>query len=210
MMRYLVLALLLVCAVLPAAAATNEGKIAIPIPKEGEERKPGPLVVYADDVMFMVKEPEGWFGDLENAKDIGAAVVLYRPEDASKESGTIIHVQVLTKVDENTQEDLNHDMQQFREYHPDVQFRDLKVKHPSYRSFSKIFVIPKQKHDYLTFLNPGKQIPYLFLAVMKTGTKEASKAELQAYRSLVRSIEYISQEGVKPPVHEEGNKEPGK
>jgi hypothetical protein len=189
LMRSAVHATLLLLALLPGTARSQE--------QEG--RIPGPMVVYSDKVMFTVKEPKGWVGDIQNAKHIEAAVVLYRENEAQSADATLIAVQVASKVDENTRADLAHDMEGFRERYPAVQFGDLAVKHPTYKAFSKIFSIPETRFEYVTFLNPGKKVPYLFTVIMNTGKRKADKNELSAYREIVRSIEYISQEGVKPP-----------
>jgi hypothetical protein len=188
MKRSLLLPLFLLFALLPGLARSEE-----------EERKPGPLVVYGDDLMFTVKEPVGWIGDVEKAKHVQAAVVLYPEQETFEEKSAVIAVQVSGKIDENTQEDLAHDMQGFRERYPDVEFLDLSVKHPSYKSFSKVFSIPNSHYEYVTFLNPGKKAPFLFSVILNTGSRQAENEELEAYRDVVQSLEYIPQDGVKPP-----------
>ncbi len=172
---------------LPAAARPAE-----------EKRTPGPLVVYGDDFMFVVKEPKGWLGDVENAPKISAGVVLYREKETFERKTAFIAVRMSRKVDENTAEDLAHEMREFRTLYPDVEYGPLSAKHPSYASFSKVFSIPKSRYEYVTFLNPGPSVPYLFSVVLNTGKRKASKQELQVYRDVVRSLEFIPQEGVKP------------
>jgi len=189
MKRSPLLPLFLLLALLPCTARAAEE----------EKRIPGPLVVYSDELMFTVKEPTGWIGDIEKAPHIQAAVALYREEETFEENSSLIAVRVSAKVDENTKEDLAYDMQEVRSLYPDVRFSDLAVKHPSYKTFSKIFAIPDRRYEYVTFLNPGRKTHYLFTVVMNTGAREAEQDELQAYRDVVRSIEYIPQEGVKPP-----------
>jgi hypothetical protein len=183
-------ALMLVLAILPCPvhAAADQ------------ERKEGPLVVYSDDLMFVVREPQGWQGDIENAPKIGAGVALYRKNETFEKNNALIAVRVARKVDENTALDLDHEINGFRELYPDAEFGDLRVKHPSYASFAKIFSVPKNHYEYVTFLNPGRVAPYLFSVAMSTGKREASKAELKAYREVVRSIEYIPQEGARQPA----------
>ncbi len=188
MKRSLLLPLLLLFALLPGTVRSEE-----------EKRIAGPLVVFSDDLMFSVKEPAGWIGDIEKAPHVQAAVAFYREGESFDESSALIAVRVSTKVDENTKEDLAHDMQGFRESYPDAVFRDLTVKHASYKSFSKVFEIPDRRHEYVTFLNPGRKVPYLFTVVLNTGQREAEDDELQAYREVVRTLEYIPQDKVKPP-----------
>jgi len=163
-----------------------------------EERTPGPLVVYGDDFMFVIKEPKGWQGDIENAPKLSAGVVLYREKESFEKHSILIIVRMARKVDENTAEDLAFEMSGFHTRYPDAVFGELQAKHPSYASFSKVFSIPKSRHEYVTFLNPGKASPYLFSVAMDTGMRKATAEELQVYREVVRSLEFIPQDGVKP------------
>jgi len=182
-----VLLFLLFCTLLLSAAGGAE-----------EEKKNGPLVVYGDKFMFMVQEPEGWIGDVENASKLSAAVVLIREGETFEKHGALIVIRVAKKVDENTTEDLAHDMAEFRNLYPDVQFKALKAPHPSYASHAKLFAIPRSRYDYVTYLNPGAGTPFLCSVTMTTGKKEANKKDLAAYREIVRSLEFISQEGAAP------------
>ena len=174
------------------------GRLVLPAAGEDEERKPGPLVVYGDTFMFVIREPEGWTADIENAAKLSAGVVLVRKGETFEKHGSLIAIRVAKKVDENTLADLSHDMKEFRNLYPDVQFMDLKAPHPSYASHAKLFAIPRSRHDYVTYLNPGAGVPVLFSVTMTTGKKEAGKDDLQAYRDVVRALEYIPQDGVAP------------
>ncbi len=184
--RALVLAAFIALGLLPGTA------------RPADERTAGPLVVYGDDFMFVVKEPKGWQGDIDNAPKLSAGVVLYREQETFEKNSALIVVRMARKVDENTAEDLAHEMREFRKLYPDAEFGDLRVKHPSYASFSKVFAIPKSRYEYVCFLNPGKEVPYLFSIAMNTGKRKASKEELQTFRDVVRSLEFIPQDGVEP------------
>jgi len=184
--RAVLLSLLFCAGLLPSAGSA------------AEERKSGPLVVYGDSFMFTVHEPEGWTADIENAVKVSAGVVLVREGETFEKHGVLIAIRVAKKVDEDTKEDLNHDMREFRNLYPDVQFKDLKVKHPSYASHAKLFTIPRSRHDYVTYLNPGAGMPFLCSVTMTTGKKEANKNDLKAYREVAGSLEFIPQEAAKP------------
>jgi hypothetical protein len=163
-----------------------------------EEKKHRPLVVYGDKFMFVIQEPEGWAADVENAVKLSAGVILVREGETFEKHGALIAIRVAKKVDEDTKEDLAHDMREFKNLYPDVQFKDLKVKHPSYASHAKLFAIPRSRHDYVAYLNPGPSTPFLFSVTMTTGKKEAEKKDLKAYREIVRSLEFIPQDGPVP------------
>ena len=178
---------LLFCALLrPAAGGADE------------ERKNGPLVVYGDKFMFVIQEPEGWAADIENAAKLSAGVVLVREGETFEKHGVLIAIRVAKKVDENTTEDLDHDMREFRNLYPDVQFKALKAPHPTYASHAKLFAIPRSRHDYVTYLNPGAGAPFLVSVTMTTGKKEADKKDLKVYQEVIGSLELIPQDAAKP------------
>lgn len=175
------------------------GSITMRVGAAEEERKPGPLVVYGDDFMFAIKEPEGWTADIENAPKLSAGVVLYREGETFEKHGVLIAIRVAKKVDEKTADDLAHDMKEFRNLYPDVQFKALKAPHPSYAAHAKVFTIPKSRYDYVAYLNPGPGTPYLFSVTMYTGKKQADKKVLQTYKDVIRSLEFIPQDATAPP-----------
>jgi hypothetical protein len=156
-------------------------------------------VVYGDDFMFAIKEPEGWTADIENAPKLSAGVVLYREGESFEKHGVLIAIRVAKKVDENTADDLAHDMGEFRNLYPDVQFKALKAPHPSYKSHAKVFAIPKSRYDYVAYLNPGSVTPYLFSVTMYTGKKQAGSKELKVYKDVIKSLEFIPQDAAAPP-----------
>ena len=172
--------------------------LTVPAGAAEEKRKPGPLVVYGDDFMFVVLEPEGWTADIENAPKLSAGAVFYPAGETFEKHGVLIAIRVAKKVDENTGDDLAHDMREFRNLYPDAEFKDLKMKHPTYASHAKAFTIPRSRYDYVTFLNPGPGAPLLFSVTMYTGKKEADKKDLKAYKGVVRSIEFIPQPAAAP------------
>jgi hypothetical protein len=175
------------------------GALMLPAGSMAEERKNGPLVVYGDTFMFMIQEPEGWTADIENAAKLSAGVVLVREGETFEKHGVLIAIRVAKKVDENTRDDLAHDMREFRNLYPDVQFKDLKASHPTYASHAKLFAIPKSRYDYVTYLNPGAGSPLLFSVTMTTGKKPAEKKDLEVYRDVVRSLELIPQNAAASP-----------
>jgi len=185
-LRYALALLLTGVFLLPAAAGAEE-----------QEQK-RPLVTYGDKFMFVIQEPDGWNADLENAGKLSAGIVLVREGETFEKHGVLIAIRIAKKVDEDTKEDLSHDMREFRKLYPDVQFKDLKAPHPAYASHAKLFAIARSRHDYVTYLNPGPGTPVLFAVTMTTGKREADKNDLQAYRDVVRSLEYIPQEGAAP------------
>lgn len=179
MTRLVSLLLLLVAFLAAAAPAQEEGP-----------RKAGPLVVFSDDFMFSVKEPDGWTGDIENAPQLESGVIFYR-EETFAARGTTIAIRIARKVDEDTARDLEHDMAQFRSLYPDTRFLPLKATRPGYRTFARLFAIERSSYHYLCYVNPGKESPYLFVVFMEKKKRKADEKELQAFRGVVRTLEWL-------------------
>jgi len=202
MKQFLLFLLMLISLNVRVVAAGEErksGPLTVPPGAAEEKRTPGPLVVYGDDFMFAIKEPEGWTADIDNAPKLSAGVVLYQAAETFEKHGVLIAIRVAKKVDEKTADDLAHDMGEFRNLYPDVQFKDLKAPHPSYKSHAKVFAIPKSRYDYVAFLNPGPVTPYLFSVTMYTVKKPADKKELKIYKDVIKSLEFIPQDAAAPP-----------
>jgi hypothetical protein len=68
MKQFMLVLMTLVSLAMAAGAAEDAGKagtLTTPSGAAEEKRTPGPLVVYGDDFMFAIKEPEGWTADIE-------------------------------------------------------------------------------------------------------------------------------------------------
>jgi len=200
--QFMFFMMMLVCMAMHVDAAEEQkktGPLPVPLGAPEEKRTPGPLVVFSDDFMFAIKEPEGWTADIENAPKLSAGVVLYREGETFEKHSILIAIRVAKKVDENTADDLAHDMKEFRNLYPDVQFKTLKAPNPAYASHAKLFAIPGSRYDYVAYLNPGPSTPYPFSVTMYSGKKQADKKALKVYKDVLRSLEFIPQDAAVPP-----------
>ncbi len=146
------------------------------------------LIVYGTDFAFSVAEPPGWVGDTESAAQMDANIVLYRRGQPPDPSHGMIRVRVNKKTDENTAADLEADENAYRSRYPKVVFKSLAVSHPTYSVSSKLFAVPDEFYEYVTYLNPGPSLHFMLSISMNTGKKAASEEELKAYQSVVASI----------------------
>jgi len=87
------------------------------------------LVVYGEGFCFGVKEPDGWRGDTDKVASKYQVNVVFLPSELSAGNDLTIRVRVNRKVDENTIEDLNYDLQGYRKDYPSAQFSDLNITH---------------------------------------------------------------------------------
>jgi len=150
------------------------------------------LIVYGSDFAFQVKEPKNWKGDIDNASKFGANIIFYQGKLASNSNSAIISIRVNSKVDENTADDLAYDMKQYKAQYKDIKFKDISVLHPSYRVFPKLFYRPELFYEYVTYLNPGEKIKKIISASMHIQKREATSDELMAYKNLIQSISFLT------------------
>jgi hypothetical protein len=170
--------------------------LGIPVQAGTEPEKLDRLMVFGDSFLFGVKEPAGWQGDTEEgATRFHVNITFYRADETLDRATTLIRVKVNDKADENTAEDLAFDMKGYQEKYPKVQFEDLEVSHPSYRVFAKVFSVPGEFHEYVVYLNPGPETPYIFSVAMSPNQRAASDDELGAFREIVESLTAIPVKG---------------
>jgi hypothetical protein len=156
--------------------------------KKRTEKKLDSLLVYGQGFMFSVKEPSGWVGDIENAKKLSANIIFYPVSQRYETAQTIIRVLIVSKVDENTQGDLSHDMQEYLAQYPGVKFEKITITHPTYRVFPKLFVVPGEFYEYVTYINPGPQKKLMFSVSMNKQKMEAATSDFDAYQKIIASL----------------------
>jgi hypothetical protein len=152
------------------------------------QQKLDQLLVYGDDFMFSVKEPPGWKGDATTAAKFQSNLILHEIGQQPESSSGLIRIRIDEKVDENTSADLKEDMRGYRAQYPKIQFRELPVKNQRYLCMAKVFYIPGEFYEYVTYVNPGPGKPFLFSVSMNSQKSEASAKELDAYKSAVQSL----------------------
>jgi hypothetical protein len=158
------------------------------------------LIVYGKDFSFGVKEPDSWRGDTgEIANKYQVNVIFLPSQEESLKRDVTIRVRVSKKVDENTIEDLNYDMQQYKKKYPTAQFKELNVVHPEYRTFARNVFVPDQFYEYVAYLNPGPGKPLIFAVAMSKMNAPATDAELTAYKSVLESMRWLTSQVTTKP-----------
>ena len=119
--------------------------------------------------------------------------VLFAPAKPHGSSDITIRVRLNKKVDENTIEDLNYDMGQYKKDYPKAEFNDLSVEHPEYKTFAKLVLMPDQFYEYVAYINPGSMSKFTFSVAMSKRLKPATPEELRVYESVLSSLLWISE-----------------
>ncbi len=175
---------LLLCAFPPIMNAQNQ----TPVSKDKLDR----LIVYGDGFAFGVKEPDSWRADTEDLARKYHVNVLFAPAKQRGTSDVTIRVRLNKKVDENTIEDLNYDMEQYKKDYPEAKFNDLSIEHPEYKTFVKLVYMPDQFYEYVAYVNPGPISKFTFSAAMSKRLKPATPEELMAFESVLKSLLWLS------------------
>jgi len=149
------------------------------------------IIMYGDNFVVSAKEPNGWKGDRTNASVNQENLVFYRNGENVQNARTVIRILIANKTDENTIEDLKYDMESYRKQYPKVQFKDIAVKHPEYKTYSKLFYLSNSFYEYVTYLNPGMNCRYIISVSMNLQNTEASTDDMKAYACLIESIEAL-------------------
>jgi hypothetical protein len=144
-----------------------------------------------------VKEPVGWKADTEYASRLSANIAFYPAGETPGHTTALIRIAVNAKTDENTLGDLEADMNGYRRETPGIQFEDLAVLHPSYPTFPKLFFLDGSFYEYVTYLNPGKGVPFILSVSMNKQKVRASSEERAAFAEVVRTLRFVSGAQVK-------------
>jgi hypothetical protein len=151
------------------------------------------LIVYGKDFAFRVKEPDGWRGDTGDiAKKYHVNVIFLPLTKESLKNDVSIRVGINKKEDENTVEDLNYDMKQYKKEFPTAQFSDLHVAHSDYKTFAKTVFVQHQFYEYVAYLNPGVGKPFCFSVAMSKKNTPATEEELKTYESVLKSVFWLT------------------
>ncbi len=149
------------------------------------------LLVYGDGWLFGVREPDGWHGDTENASKLQANIVFYAESRTLQTATTLIYIQISRKVDNNLEQDMKSDMAGYRKRYPEIRFRGIPHTMSSKARSSKLFEVPGEFCEYVTYLNPGQDKPIKFGVSMNVQKREATEAELQAYQKIIDSLSLL-------------------
>ena len=157
------------------------------------------LLVYGEGFLFSMKEPQGWrcICD-ETAGKYQVNAIIFPSSNQSRAHHVAIRVRVNEKTDENTIEDLKADMQDYKRNYPKVQFVDLAVANPEYKTYTKLFQFPGDFYDYVAYVNPGPQARFMLSVSMTKEKTPATPDELAAYAKVVQSLHVFTEDAPHP------------
>jgi len=172
----------------------------------GAQQKLDQLIVYGEGFMFSVKESADWSGDTQNALKFGANVVLHEKGQPLDSYTGLIRVKANEKTDENLAADMRADMKDCKSKYSKVQFRDFALDCSHSHCLAKVFYIPGEFYEYVTYVNPGPKSKIIFSVSLNSEKSKASPKEIEAYRKTTESLTLLSADvrlsgATSPPTH---------
>ncbi len=155
------------------------------------QQKLDQLLVYGDNFLFSVKEPAGWKGDTASAEQFQSNVVLHEATQPPESLTGLIRVRLNDKTDENISADMKDDIRSYKAQYPKIQFKGIAIRNPAYPAIAKVFYIPGQFYEYVTYMNPGRGKPFIFSVSMNSQESEATAKQLGAYESTLASLKLL-------------------
>ncbi|MDB5281412.1 MAG: hypothetical protein JWO06_487 [Bacteroidota bacterium] len=172
-----------ILAFLLVAFATFKG-----IAQTSDSVKMGSLMVYGDGFAFGVKEPDGWTGDIDLAKEYFANIVFYKSKADIKNGGALIQVYHFNKEDEDTEKDLAYDIKQYKDKYKNLKQEKFLVSHISYKCFAKLVFVEEEFYQYLVYVNPGPKYKGGASFAMNISKRPATEEELKAFKQIISSF----------------------
>lgn len=145
-------------------------------------------LVFGEGFSFSLKAPKGWIGDIENAANYNANIILYTSKNELLNGGAIIQAQAFSKNDENTNEDLAYDISSYKNEYPALKEQNLVAKHKTYKTYSKLIFVDNNFFQYITYINPGIEFHKGVSIAMNIAKVPATEEELAAYKQIVNSM----------------------
>jgi hypothetical protein len=151
------------------------------------QNKDSSMLVFGDDFTLRVKEPDGWTGDIENARKYGANIIFYKSPKL-KNDEPLVQVLAFEKHDEQTNKDLEADIASYKKDYPKAKLQDFDAKHKNYKCFSKLVYVDKNFYQYIVYINPGQKFKTGLSVAMNVSGRQATQEELRSLLSIISSL----------------------
>jgi hypothetical protein len=86
---------------------------------------------------------------------------------------------------------MEDDIRSYRAQYSKIQFKDIDTRNPAYPAVAKVFYVPGQFYEYVTYMNPGRGKPFIFSVSMNSQKWEATAKQLGAYESTLASLNLL-------------------
>ena len=149
------------------------------------------LFVYGHGYAFQVREPEGWRGDIKRIAAQHAVDAIFLPFSGIHSGDVSIRVKVTRKIDDNSIEDMSHDLQFYASHYPGAPVKNLALSHAEYKTFASSISVPRRLYAYDAFVNPGHGIHFIFFVTMTKKSEPLTDDEIRAFGDVVTSLQWL-------------------
>jgi len=157
--------------------------------KSAVEKKMDGLLVYGDDFLFSVKEPDKWNSDIDEVARHYYSNIIFIPGNKSSRAAHVnIRIRVNHKETTDPSQDMQTDMTGYRNRYPKVKFSDLAVSHPTYKISTKLFYIENDFYEYVVYVDPGPGVNMNFSVSMSKNSTPATPDEMKAFKEILESL----------------------
>jgi len=125
------------------------------------------LTVAGDGFKFAVSPPDNWSARTGNPPRFKYQAVLMvwpRPRGVAV---PLVTVDAKIKTARTPEKELDEILKNYSKTRPETSISDLKIKHGDYSCVGKSVGITGKFHQYLVFLDPGKEYHYWIVASMR-------------------------------------------
>jgi len=149
------------------------------------------LTVAGDGFRFSVSPPERWSVRLGNPpRNRYQAVLMIWPRSTGA-AVPLVTVDAKTKTRGTPAQELDEVLKNYMKRHRDVEVKEIKITHGQYTVAAKSTGIAGKFHEYLVFIDPGKEYHHLVVAAMRSMGTPAADRDLKAFQEIVESITYL-------------------
>lgn len=145
-------------------------------------------MVYGENFTFSLKEPKGWIGSIDSAAAYYSNIIFFKNLQDLKNGGAMVQVLSFTKQDENTDKDLEYDVNKYKQQYDSLKIEDFKVIHKDYKCYSNLIYVNNQFYQYIVYINPGEKFKNGVSVSMNLAKNRASKRELEAFKTIISSL----------------------
>ncbi len=165
-----------------------------------ENRAHAVNIVYGSSFSFSVEEPKGWICECDGKKaaTIRANTVLYKQGESFESAQPLVYMKV-NERGKSAQQDLDADIRSVKSQKPEMSFEKIEIDFLEGTSASSMFLVPNGTVEYVTYIYPKKSDKNALSIAMHFDKRRATPAELDAFKSIIRSIHWISDTVVFPP-----------
>lgn len=140
---------------------------------------------------YSFTKPKNWVLDSINSASYLAHSVLFKSKTDYNKGGLIIQLLAYKKQDENTNEDLDYDVNSYKFKYKNLKEKEFKINHSLYKTFSKEVYVEGSFYQYIIYINPGKIYKYGISVALNINKNEIDAKDLNIFKEIAESIRVL-------------------